>query len=132
MASPRRCADVAGQLIGHGADLNVECKDFDAYYEDVMWTPVHVAISKGSFPVAMTLLQHGANPNALDNLGKTALHLASYRRGITEVELLLKYGANMGVRDKNGWTPLHEAAYWGSVRVVVVLLNRGANPHAQM
>ena len=131
MASSRRCADVVGKLIGHGADLNVGCEDFDPFYEDVMWTPLHVAISKGSFPVAMTLLQHGANPNALDNLGKTALHLASYRRGITEVELLLRYGANIGVRDKKGWTPLHEAAYWGSVQVVVVLLNRGADPHAQ-
>ena len=91
-------------------------------------TTVHVAISKGPFPmIAMTLLlHHDANPNAPDNLGRTALHLASYRRGITEVESLLECGANMDVRDENGWTPLHEAAYWGSVQVAVVLLNRGA------
>ena len=131
MASYRRCADVMVKLIGHGGDLNVGCEDFDPFYEDVMWTPLQVAISEGSFPVTMSLLQHGANPNALDNLGKTALHLASYRRGIREVELLLKYGANMDVRDKKGWAPLHEAAYLGPVQVVVVLLNRGADPHVQ-
>ena len=40
MASSRRCADVVETLIGHGADLNIEREDFDAYYEDVMWTPL--------------------------------------------------------------------------------------------
>jgi len=131
MASSRRCADIVRQLIRHGADLNVECEGVDEYENDVKWTPLHVAICRGTPPIARTLLEHDANPNAPDNLGATALHLASRRRRITEVELLLEYGAKVDVRDNDGWTPLHEAAHFLDLQVVVVLLNRGADPHAQ-
>jgi len=129
MASSRRCADIVRQLISHGADLNVECEDSDAFHYDVKRTPLHVAIRDGTPPIARMLLEHGANPNAPDNLGQTALHVGSTYYG--EVELLLEYGANVDVRDKDGWTPLHEAAYHLMTEVVVVLLNRGADPHAQ-
>ena len=131
MASSRRCADVVRQLISHGADLNAECQDTDVYWDDVKWTPLHVAIRDGIPPIARMLLEHGANPKAPDNLGKTALHVGSSYGQITEVDLLLEYGANVDVRDKKGWTPLHEAAYRLRPEVVVVLLNHGADPHAQ-
>jgi len=135
MASSRRCADIVRQLISHGADLNAECKDWNRYANDVKWTPLHVAIRDGTTTIARTLLEHGANPNAPDNLGATALHLASYRREITAaeslLESLLEYGANVDVRDKKGFTPLHTAAHLLDLDVVVVLLNRGADPHAQ-
>ena len=132
-ASSRRCADVVRQLISHGADLNAECQTINEYADVVEWTPLHVAIFSGTPPIGRTLLEHGANPNAPDNLGATALHLASrvHESGTTEVELLLEYGANVDVRDAVGRTPLHEAAYWGNLEAVVVLLNRGADPHAQ-
>jgi len=131
MASSRLCTDTVQQLISHGADLNAECEDLDEDGNDVKWNPLHAAIFGGTPPIARTLLEHGANPNAPDNDGATALHLASRQRGITEVELLLEYGANVEVRKKDGWTPLHEAAYHLNLEVVVVLLNRGADPHAQ-
>jgi len=136
VASSRRCADIVQQLISYGADLNAECKRidwYDPYENDVKWTPLHVAIRDGTPPIARTLLEHGANPSAPDNLGTTALHLASRRgwREVRFVELLLEYGANVDARDKKGWTPLHEAAYHLNLGVVVVLLNRGADPHAQ-
>ena len=133
IASYRGCVDIVRQLISHGADLNVECKDSDVYHGDVKWTPLHVAICKGTPPIARTLLEHGANPNATDNdWGATALHVASCQRGATEAELLLEYGTNVDVRTKNGsWTPLHKAAYYLNLEVVVTLLNHGADLHAQ-
>jgi ankyrin repeat protein len=72
-------------------------------------------------------LDHGANLNALDLSGRTALHLASE---ITFIELLLDHGMNVDVRDKKGWTPLHWAASRLKLQVLVVLLDRGADPHA--
>ena len=131
MASSRGYSDVVRQLISHGADLNAECNDWNMDCNVVRWTPLHVAIRDETPPIARLLLEHGANPNATDHLGATALHLVSYWGGTTEVELLLEYGANVDVRDKKGWTPLHEAAYYLNPQVVVVLLNRGADPHAQ-
>jgi len=134
MASSRRCAYIVRQLISYGADLNAECDGHDEYGNDVKWTPLHAAILTGTPPIARTLLEHGADPNAPDNLGNTALHLASHQgwgEEVTFVELLLEYGANVDVRDKKGWTPLHEAAYHLNLEVVVVLLNHGADPRAQ-
>jgi len=133
MALSRGCADVVRSLIDRGADLNAICQDYD-YGDDVKWTPLHGAIYSGTPSIARTLLEHGANPNELDNLGATALHFAS-REGwgeeVTFVELLLEYGANVDARDKKGWTSLHEAAYHLNLEVVVVLLNRGADQRAQ-
>ena len=132
MASHCECADIVRQLISHGADLNAVCEDFDVYYGDVKWTPLQVAICKGTRQISRTLLEYGANPNKLDNWDVTALHLASRSGEITDVESLLEYGANVEVRDRDGWTPLHEAAYHLNLEVLVALLNRGADPHAQI
>ena len=131
MASSGKCADIVRQLISYGADLNAECNGIDEYDNDVKWTPLHVARTP---PIARTLLEHGADPNAPDDLGNTALHLASRRdwgEVVTFVELVLEYGANVDARDKKGWTPLHGAAYHLNLEVVVVSLNRGADPCAQ-
>jgi len=132
MASSRGCADIVRQLISHGADLNAECKDcqWNEWDEDVRWTPLHVASCDATPPVPRMLLECGANPNAPDNLGRTALHMASSYGEITDVESLLEYDAKMDVRDEDGWTPLHNAACCLNLQVVVVLLNRGADPHA--
>jgi len=131
IASSSGYAGVVWSLIDRGADLNAICQDDDDFRRGVKWTPLHVAIFRGTPSIARTLLEHGANPNAPDNDGATALHLASRQRGITKVELLLGYGANVDARDKKGWTPLHGAAYHQNLEVVVALLNRGADPHVQ-
>ena len=131
IASCRGCADIVRELVSLGADLDAECPAFNIYANEVKWTPLHVASFKGKTPVARILLEHGANPDAPDNLGATALHLASSSGKVTDVELLLEYGANSDVRDKKGWSLLHAAAFNVNLQVVVVLLNHGADPHAQ-
>jgi len=131
VASSHGCADIVRRLISHGADLNVECVDWDHTGYEGKWTPLHAAIDSGTPPVARTLLEHGANPNAPDAWGRTSLHLASSERGSTKVELVLEYGGNVDVRDKDGRTPLHDAARYLNLEAVVVLLNRGADPRAQ-
>ena len=131
MATSRGCADIVRQLISHGADLNAECEDLGMYYNVVMWTPLHGALRNGIPLIARMLLEHGANPNAPDNLDRTALHLASSLGQIADIKLLLEHGANVDVRDKDGYTPLHKAAYHLNLQVVVVLLNCGSDPHSR-
>ena len=131
MASSRECADTVRQLIIHGADLCAECKSLDVNNNLAKMTPLHEALCHKNLPNSKVLLEHGANPSAPDELGRTPLYVATHRGEITAVELLLKYGADVGVRDERGWTPLHVAAYYRELRIVVVLLDHGAHPHAQ-
>ena len=131
MASSGECADTVRQLVIHGGDLHAECKSLDVNNNIVEMTPLHEALCTENLPNAKVLLEHGANPNAPDKLGRTALHVTTFRGGVTHVELLLENGAEVDVRDELGRTPLHEAAYYRDLPVVAVLLNWGANPHAQ-
>lgn len=67
------------------------------------------------------LLEKGANPNACDMTGRSALHhiagMVSQeqfdRPVINEaaIRLLIKYGGSVSLPDQGGVTPLHEAAY---------------------
>jgi len=76
-------------------------------------TPLLVA-TNDSYPpgnphLVKSLLRHGANPNATDPKGNSALH---YRAGKTrgaDLILLLEYGANPNKQNDQGDTPLHLA-----------------------
>jgi ankyrin repeat protein len=64
--------------------------------------------------------QLGADPNATDALGRTALHLASDRGHLPTVKGLLARGVELNARDRAGDTPLARAALRGRVDVVKV------------
>lgn len=73
------------------------------------------------------LLSEGANPNAKDAQGKTALHWAVQIRGHeTHIELLLDAGANIDARDRSGQTPLLLATRY-NLEAEKLLIDRGAN-----
>ena len=55
-------------------------------------------------------LAAGGDPNAMDDIGETALHGAAYRGANSIVELLVEHGANtFDVENASGWTPLRIA-----------------------
>jgi ankyrin repeat protein len=67
---------------------------------------LHFASKFGYLDSARLLLDHGADPNALDNDHVTPLHLA-LKRGHLEIVQLLR-GANHDSRDKEARTALHQ------------------------
>lgn len=74
-------------------------------------------------------LEAGAGADCVDELGASALLLAS-RAGAAEAAVrLLEAGACPDLADVNGLTPLSAAAAGGHTEVVRVLLDRGAPPN---
>ncbi|EAY15616.1 ankyrin repeat protein, putative [Trichomonas vaginalis G3] len=72
-------------------------------------------------------LSHGANINAKDYYGQTALHIAAKYKRKGVAKFLLSYGANINEKDKIGQTALHIAAKYKSKGVAKILLSHGAN-----
>ncbi|MDD5007117.1 MAG: ankyrin repeat domain-containing protein [Syntrophorhabdaceae bacterium] len=89
--------------------------------------------SIGDLTGVRNVVEKGANINARDALGMTAL-INTARMGDRNKEValfLIEKGADVNVYDKNGWTPLMHAARAGSVNIVRALIEKGANLNAQ-
>eukprot|EP00249_Psilotum_nudum_P015877 c25566_g1_i2 orf=764-2575(-) len=86
----------------------------------------HVAAQYGQ----TSLLYHvatkwGADVDALDNDGRSALHWAAYKGFADCVRLLLFMDAYRDRQDKEGCTPLHWAAIRGNLEACTVLVQAG-------
>lgn len=69
---------------------------------------------QGSPAAVAQALKDGANPNAADKDGETALLKAAYYSQAGAIRALLQAGADVNAQDKDGKTPLLMAAYWSS------------------
>jgi ankyrin repeat protein len=72
----------------------------------------------------------GANVDASDNDGRTALHLACIRNQVVAVKYLIESGANVEVKSKNNRTALHFAGDKGHHEIIEILIQHGANVNA--
>lgn len=79
-----------------------------------------------------TLLKQGADANAADADGATALLWASYRDDLETADLLIRAGANVNAANDLGATPLWTASLNASTAMVRTLLQAGANPNAAL
>jgi len=79
-----------------------------------------------------TLLQTGADVNAAQVDGTTALHWATYNDDAETVALLVKAGANVNAMNRYGVPPLAEACTNGNAAIVKLLLDAGADANATM
>lgn len=69
---------------------------------------------------------------AVNNRGRSALHLAAEDSQEDMVRLLLQHGADPSASSDGGWTALHNAAQSGHAGVATLLLERGANVNATL
>ena len=84
------------------------------------------AAACGNFIQLTDLIQLGANVNACDQSGRSALHLASAEGRLEIVEYLIQEKANIKIKDRWGSEPLHEACLAGHSAVINALVRAGA------
>jgi ankyrin repeat protein len=111
--------DVAILLVNHGA--RVEGK-----HSTSGESPLRMAAKDGLIELAKLLIAHGAEVEATDNAGNTALHCAVVSGKRAMVELLLSRSADMNAKGCFANTPLHAAAESGYKDVVQLLIDKHA------
>jgi len=76
----------------------------------VGWSDGQSHGSMAEAPEAIQIcLEHGADVNAVNDDGYTALHGASFRGAVNVVELLVAKGARMDIKNKEGRMPINMA-----------------------
>lgn len=92
-------------------------------------SPVADASARGDVQAVRALIREGADPNAAQADGLTALHWAALNDQVEIAEVLLYAGANAQPTTRlGGYTPLHLASRAGNAAVVETLLEAGADP----
>jgi ankyrin repeat protein len=142
MAAAGFKAEIAQALIDRGADCSAKnrrgAEPLHYAADSNIWNPTAQAASIDC------LIRAGANPNAVDKGGVSALHRAIRTRCAAAVEALLAGGAEPRGRNKSGSTPLHLAvqntgrsnsgtphAIEQQRRIIELLLRAGASPEDQ-
>jgi ankyrin repeat protein len=94
--------------------------------------PVADAAQKGDADAVRALLEKGADPNAAQADGMTALHWAAEQDDAALASLLLYAGANPEATTRlGGYTALHLAAREGNAEVMAALLDGGSDGEAR-
>ncbi len=102
--------------------------DINAYEREYYKTPA-LALYGISLEFIRWLVEHGANTEATDSYGRTALYRHSEVYQLEKVKLLLELGADIHTADILGNTVLHSAEH--CFEVVELLIEQGANPLAK-
>ncbi len=89
------------------------------------------AVAAGDIPKLRILLARGADVNAANKEGETALMVAALEGRTEMVRFLIERGADLEARDVVGATALLYAALGGSLDTIKLLIEKGANLDAK-
>ena len=156
-AAARGDLEVVNVLVMHGADVNVrDNKGFTALFHAIEARYDEVANLLLNHPkldpnarglngvtalisytwrerrdAVQKLLDRGADVNAQDNDGDSAMHGAAQTGNVEILDMLLEKGGNAELKNKQGGTPLMWAAVFGNEAAARRLLASGANPRVK-
>ena len=95
----------------------------------VVRTPLLIqAVQSGHMRLIGQLIRGGAKVNAIDTLGRTAVHYAVSRDNQEALKLLLSNGADANLADNDGNTPLDMWHEHKNEKMLALLHAAGAKP----
>jgi ankyrin repeat protein len=129
MAASAGRSDLIKTLIELKVDINKPTKASRDSASGEGWTPLMIAAAEGHAEAVSALVEGGADVNATNALGRTALMFASSYGFLPIVNDLLVHRADPNIvpKDSTGWTALIAAAHNGHREVVTMLLGHGAD-----
>ena len=102
-------------ILQYGCDINARRTDQGR-------TLLHGSANRGAVKAVRWLLEHGADPNSLDDVGRTPLSVCAERNTATAaIELLVSAGADPRALDAAGKTALDYARECVREKVAVYL-----------
>jgi ankyrin repeat protein len=102
-------------LLDVGANIEAVTRNF------LTNMPLHAGAAGGRIEACRLLLKRGADPNAKQHGGFTALMTAAFANNRELAEVLLAYNANFGVRNDEGKTAADVAANVGNMELAARL-----------
>lgn len=108
-------------------NVDVNCVSKFCYHYTPLHSAVRSAVSRDS-KIVNFLLEHGANVNAKDKIGRTPLCFALLKGRIDVANLLIEHGAEVNAQEryKNGVNLLYYASMSGYIDFVKLLIEQGA------
>lgn len=112
-------------IIEGGADVTIP--------EKTKWQrqPIHLAAKSGHVSLLKSLVEHGANIQAADNMQMTPLHWAAINGHYDAVSYLIEAGAHINVKDDRARSALFRAAENDYFDIVRLLYTEGGDVNSR-
>ena len=91
-----------------------------------------MAVSRGSVEITELVIEAGADLNAQDKVGNTALHEAALQDRVQAAQVLIQAGADVNISNDKAQTPLDLAHGQRHSRLVAVLTAAGDERSGQV
>ena len=96
----KKSSKILGLLLQKGCNVHARTRNQN--------TALHYAVENGRYDNVLTLLQNGAEPNSVNDIGETPLLLACREMHAPIVELLLQYKADPNMHDEHFSYPINQ------------------------